>query len=192
MSIANTQNTSQYFALPAPKILVSIFDFDTSCGVSMGWMVATLAYYINYHKQFYIHYLIQYLLLYKVIDFFCSVFWGAVWGWASAVVSVYAFGYACEYACMYVSALFCMYAFGYACGYFCEYVSALFCMYACRVGYASWVGLLLGARCSLAILHMHIYIFRGCICINMILGPGPITPHPPHPNAITLSAVYGT
>ena len=37
-----------------------------------------------------------------------------------------------------------VYAFGYACGYFCEYVSALFCMYACRVGYASWVGLLLG------------------------------------------------
>ena len=26
----------------------------------------------------------------------------------------------------------------------CMYVSVLFCMYACRVGYASWVGLLLG------------------------------------------------
>ena len=29
-------------------------------------------------------------------------------------------------------------------GYACEYVSALFCMYACRVGYVSWAGLLLG------------------------------------------------
>ena len=110
MYIANTQNTSQYFALPAPKILVSIFDFDTSCGVSMGWMVATLAYYKNYHKQFYIHYLIQYLLLYKVIYFLLFCFLGC-WGvrcllWFLCML----LGMLVSIACMYVSAWFCMYA----------------------------------------------------------------------------------
>ena len=105
MYIANTQNTSQYFALPALKILVSIFDFDTSCGVSMGWMVATLAYYLIYHKQFYINYLIQYLLLYKVIYFFLFCFWGAVWGWVSAVVSVFCF---CFSFCVCLYVILCM------------------------------------------------------------------------------------